>query len=226
MPTVNVDREVLFDALGTRYSEEAFGDLCFEFGIELDEVVDEDVVDSKKGAGARAAGIQPSDQKRTIYKIEIPANRYECCGTRNRNVECVRWEARKRVHAHTRRGWMERDYGQRHVYLNVGVKANPRAWVGMWDGDCESDSDCVGMRMWTMGAERVSLPGFALMLVEKRYDLLCLEGLSRALRVFLGKQKPPKFVRLPYDEAHGEVLRVGKEVGPGRRRMDGRDGCV
>src|SRR4051794_25549995 len=27
-----------------------------------------------------------------------------------------------------------------------------------------------------------------------RYDLLCFEGLSRALRVFLGKEAPPKFI--------------------------------
>jgi hypothetical protein len=27
-----------------------------------------------------------------------------------------------------------------------------------------------------------------------RYDMLCLEGISRALRVFLGKMKTPRFV--------------------------------
>jgi hypothetical protein len=45
-----------------------------------------------------------------------------------------------------------------------------------------------------------------------RYDLLCLEGLSRALRIFLGKEKTPKYIRLPYDEQRGERLYVTKEV--------------
>ena len=45
-----------------------FDDLCFEFGIELDDVVVEKVE-------------QPNDPKKftevTTYKIEIPANRYD-----------------------------------------------------------------------------------------------------------------------------------------------------
>lgn len=29
--------------------------------------------------------------------------------------------------------------------------------------------------------------------VSQRYDLLCIEGISRALRVFLGKDQPPNY---------------------------------
>uniref|UniRef100_A0A8C9LF28 Phenylalanine--tRNA ligase beta subunit B1 domain-containing protein n=1 Tax=Pavo cristatus TaxID=9049 RepID=A0A8C9LF28_PAVCR len=39
MPTVSVKRDLLFEALGRSYTDEEFNDLCFEFGLELDEVV-------------------------------------------------------------------------------------------------------------------------------------------------------------------------------------------
>lgn len=44
--------------------------MCFEFGIELDDVVVEKV-DKKDGANAH----KPDEE--TVYKIEIPANRYD-----------------------------------------------------------------------------------------------------------------------------------------------------
>eukprot|EP00953_Heterococcus_sp_UTEX-ZZ885_P001461 1314-Heterococcus_DN1.PRE.3 len=84
MPTVGVYRDDLFKALGREYTQEEFDELCFEFGIELDEVTTD--TDVKPPA--------------VIYKLDIPAN---------------------------------------------------------------------------------------------RYDLLCLEGLARALNIFLGKQSPPQF---------------------------------
>ena len=40
MPTVGVNRDELLEAIDQKgMSEEAFDELCFEFGIELDEVV-------------------------------------------------------------------------------------------------------------------------------------------------------------------------------------------
>ena len=38
MPTIGVNRTALFAALGQEYTEEEFDALCFEFGLELDEV--------------------------------------------------------------------------------------------------------------------------------------------------------------------------------------------
>lgn len=61
MPTISVDKEDLFQLLGQTYTSEAFDELCFEFGIELDE----DTTDS----------VQPGE--RPQLKIEIPANRYD-----------------------------------------------------------------------------------------------------------------------------------------------------
>lgn len=91
MPTISVNRDILFNYIGQKFSklsnficlkfeiftknfniflaDKEFDELCFEFGIELDDVVVEKVVkteDNKSG---------PDEE--TIYKIEIPANRYD-----------------------------------------------------------------------------------------------------------------------------------------------------
>uniref|UniRef100_A0A7S2WJX4 phenylalanine--tRNA ligase n=1 Tax=Mucochytrium quahogii TaxID=96639 RepID=A0A7S2WJX4_9STRA len=57
MPTVGLEKELLFKGLGREYTEEEFDQLCFDFGIELDEVVEE--------------------EGKEVYKIDIPANRYD-----------------------------------------------------------------------------------------------------------------------------------------------------
>ncbi len=121
MPTVSVERDVLFEALGRSYSkclcsdtlvtgnyifsmqwvklsstsaDEEFDQLCFDFGIELDEVVcsltnpcdnvmysprlyallqtsEKQMVTREKGH-EKAQGASET----IIYKIEVPANRY------------------------------------------------------------------------------------------------------------------------------------------------------
>lgn len=57
MPTITVTRDILYERLGCTYTEEEFEDECFDFGIELDDVVEENGV--------------------TKFKIDIPANRYD-----------------------------------------------------------------------------------------------------------------------------------------------------
>lgn len=37
MPTIVVDKYELYKALGQKFSKQEFEDLCFDFGIELDE---------------------------------------------------------------------------------------------------------------------------------------------------------------------------------------------
>lgn len=64
MPTISVDKAALFKALEREYTTEEFDELCFDFGIELDE----DTSQSKK----------PEDLAQPPQlKIEIPANRYD-----------------------------------------------------------------------------------------------------------------------------------------------------
>ncbi|KAF2361243.1 Phenylalanyl-tRNA synthetase class IIc beta subunit archae/euk cytosolic [Trinorchestia longiramus] len=58
MPTVSVNRDLLFKILGKTYDDKEFDELCFQYGIELDDVaVEEDGSIS--------------------YKIEVGANRYD-----------------------------------------------------------------------------------------------------------------------------------------------------
>ena len=66
MPTIGVDKEALFKELGRSYTTEEFDELCFEFGIELDE-------DTSTTERPVVNGIQEPAQ----LKIEIPANRYD-----------------------------------------------------------------------------------------------------------------------------------------------------
>ncbi|XP_042217448.1 phenylalanine--tRNA ligase beta subunit-like [Homarus americanus] len=58
MPTVSVNRDALFKALGKTYSDEEFDELCFQYGLEVDDIVDE-------------------PEKGITYKIEVGANRYD-----------------------------------------------------------------------------------------------------------------------------------------------------
>ena len=66
MPTISVDKAALFEALGRSYTTEEFDELCFEFGIELDE-------DTEHSDRPVVNGKQEAPQ----LKIEIPANRYD-----------------------------------------------------------------------------------------------------------------------------------------------------
>ncbi|KAJ1729579.1 phenylalanine--tRNA ligase subunit beta, partial [Coemansia biformis] len=63
MPTINLDKKELFDYLGNQFDTAQFLELCFEFGIELEEDSSED--------GTLAEG------ERAQLKIDIPANRYD-----------------------------------------------------------------------------------------------------------------------------------------------------
>ena len=62
MPTVSVDKALLFEGLGHEYTTQEFDELCFQFGIELDDDTTEEV------AGT---------DERPALKIDIPANRYD-----------------------------------------------------------------------------------------------------------------------------------------------------
>lgn len=74
MPTVSVGRDRLFAALGKTYTQEEFEDLCFRFGIELDDVTTEKaIIRKEKHLDEEEVG----DDEEVIYKIEVPANRYD-----------------------------------------------------------------------------------------------------------------------------------------------------
>lgn len=71
MPTVNVKKDLLMRQLGTCYTDEQFDELCFQFGIELDEIT------SEKKMALKEKGVTGKESDDVIYKIDIPANRYD-----------------------------------------------------------------------------------------------------------------------------------------------------
>lgn len=73
MPTISVKRDSLFTALGREYTDEEFQNLCFEFGLELDEITTEKQMLMKEQGDN--AGIGVSEE--ILYRIDIPANRYD-----------------------------------------------------------------------------------------------------------------------------------------------------
>ncbi|KAJ8759457.1 hypothetical protein K2173_007000 [Erythroxylum novogranatense] len=74
MPTVSVGRDRLFAALGRKYTQEEFEDLCFSFGIELDDVTTEKAIIRKE---KHLDEEEAEGDEEIIYKIEVPANRYD-----------------------------------------------------------------------------------------------------------------------------------------------------
>ncbi|XAO23292.1 phenylalanine-tRNA ligase, beta subunit [Cryptococcus bacillisporus CA1280] len=68
MPTITVDKAELYRRLEREYSFEEFDELCFEFGIELDEDTTIQVEEARK------KGLPTPPPQ---LKIEIPANRYD-----------------------------------------------------------------------------------------------------------------------------------------------------
>ena len=72
MPTVIVNRDALFKAIGQTFTDEEFDDLCFEFGIELDDVTSEKEMYKNE---QQKEGENLSSE--VLYKIEVAANRYD-----------------------------------------------------------------------------------------------------------------------------------------------------
>mmetsp|Transcript_106401 Transcript_106401/g.297954 ORF Transcript_106401/g.297954 Transcript_106401/m.297954 type:complete len:643 (+) Transcript_106401:145-2073(+) len=77
MPTVAVEKDAFFTHLGRTYTDEAFDELCFEFGIELDEITSERE-EAQKSETVKLSKEQIAALSDTVvYKIDVPANRYD-----------------------------------------------------------------------------------------------------------------------------------------------------
>jgi len=79
MPTVSVSRDALFarlglDSNGEHYNDTSFDELCFEFGVELDDITSEKE-EALKGGKSKKECEGLSDV--VEYKIDVPANRYD-----------------------------------------------------------------------------------------------------------------------------------------------------
>ncbi|CAI5726480.1 unnamed protein product [Hyaloperonospora brassicae] len=75
MPTVGVKRDELFAAMGQTFTDEEFDVLCFEFGIELDDITSEKQLKQREQQGQDKDYSAHSDA--VLYKIDVPANRYD-----------------------------------------------------------------------------------------------------------------------------------------------------
>jgi len=72
MPTVIVNREKFFKQIGESFTDEKFDEICFEFGIELDEITSEKEMFKNE---QKKDNQNLSDE--VLYKIEVSANRYD-----------------------------------------------------------------------------------------------------------------------------------------------------
>ncbi|XP_033097809.1 phenylalanine--tRNA ligase beta subunit-like [Anneissia japonica] len=75
MPTIGVKKHLLFQALGKTYTDDEFAELCFDYGLELDEVTSEKEMIAKEQGKDKATASDASDV--IIYRIDVPANRYD-----------------------------------------------------------------------------------------------------------------------------------------------------
>lgn len=69
---MSVYQDCLEAALG-EVTEESFDALCFEFGLELDDVTSDYEIAARERGKAAAEGLS----KRVIFKVDVPANRYD-----------------------------------------------------------------------------------------------------------------------------------------------------
>ena len=78
MPTLSVERDILFAYLNDRtYTDEEFDELCFAFGIELDDVTSERE-EAAANSNRKLSKAELSKYSETVvYKLDIPANRYD-----------------------------------------------------------------------------------------------------------------------------------------------------
>ncbi|CAL8072344.1 unnamed protein product [Calicophoron daubneyi] len=71
MPIVSIPEAALHAKLGHTYTDSEFEELCFQYGLELDEITTEKELVSREQGQDRAK--ECSSEK--IYKVEVPANR-------------------------------------------------------------------------------------------------------------------------------------------------------
>ncbi|RNC61879.1 putative mitochondrial phenylalanyl-tRNA synthetase [Trypanosoma cruzi] len=76
MPTLAVARDYLFHLMGKNYTEEQFEDVCFKFGVELDDVTSEREMFSREQGMVGGTNLEELSDE-VIYKIDTPANRYD-----------------------------------------------------------------------------------------------------------------------------------------------------
>lgn len=77
MPTLAVEKDILYANLGRTYTDKEFDELCFEFGVELDEITSEREEATKSDTVKLSKDQLQQLSDKVVYKIDVPANRYD-----------------------------------------------------------------------------------------------------------------------------------------------------
>lgn len=78
MPTLAVAKDFLFRLIGKSFTDPEFDNMCFEFGIELDDITSEKEMYMREQAKSSENKVTAEKlSEEVIYKIETPANRYD-----------------------------------------------------------------------------------------------------------------------------------------------------
>lgn len=82
MPNITVIREDLFQSIGKTFTDEEFDEVCFSFGVEIDDICTETIevfhptVTSSTLKSFQFTG-DGSKRECVVYVIAIPANRHD-----------------------------------------------------------------------------------------------------------------------------------------------------
>lgn len=78
MPTLAVSKNFLCDLIGKKFTDKEFEDLCFDFGIELDDITSErEMFLREQGRDGLKDTSADKLSDEVLYKIDTPANRYD-----------------------------------------------------------------------------------------------------------------------------------------------------
>ena len=77
MPTLAIERDVLVAHIGRSYTEEELNEVCFEFGVELDEITSECEEASKSATTRLSKEELEALLDSVVYKIDVPANQHD-----------------------------------------------------------------------------------------------------------------------------------------------------
>ena len=71
MPTVAVEKDLLFTHIGRTYTDKEFDELCFEFGVELDEITSEREEAQKSSTVKLSKAEIAALSDKIVYKIDV-----------------------------------------------------------------------------------------------------------------------------------------------------------
>ncbi|CAG9572809.1 putative phenylalanyl-tRNA synthetase [Leishmania major strain Friedlin] len=82
MPTLAVAKDYICRLIGKSYTDEEFSDLCFQFGLELDDITSEKEMFMREQGKSAKANVAPAEapahlSEEKLYKIDTPANRHD-----------------------------------------------------------------------------------------------------------------------------------------------------